>query len=173
VDLEVSWPDVNASLDSDLVGRKYVVGEHRLEIAGVRASGAGDRVRFDIDLRGTLSGTIHLVAAPVYDDVAQVLSVSEIALSAETSDAIRGTPGAAEAVSKIAADVEAELRFAFEDDLGRRLEAIGRAVNQPWTEEVALSGGLARRRTLSTYVGENGFGVRIEVSGEVWVRVKT
>jgi hypothetical protein len=172
VDLEIAWSDANASLQSDLVGRKYALGEHRMEITGIRGSGTGNRIRFDVDLRGTLSGTIHLDAAPVYDDVAHVLSAGGVELSPETADAVRGTSGAEEALGKVAADVESEFRFAVEDELGRRLDAIGRAVNQPWAEGVALRGGLARRRTLGTYVSESGFGVRIEVSGEVWVRVE-
>jgi hypothetical protein len=148
---DVPYAAADSVLAAEVVGKRLTTHGQTITIKGVHLSGQGSRLVLAVDVRGDARGTLYFVGTPVFDPVAQVLTVPDLDFSLETQNVL-----ATAAQWLLYPDLRQQMVTAARFPLGPRVAELRRhvdgALNRDLGSSVRMTGRVQALRPVGVAV---------------------
>ncbi len=176
-DCEVPLDTLARELEQALGDSVAPASGGRVQVHAVRLAPGGDRLLVTLELQGALTGRVHLLGSLEFEPNTSRLTLKGLEWTPETNAALRafgsGTPAALRGqLESLRSRARAALRVDFSREVAGVVGPLGRLLNRPLTDSLAIEGGIHQRRPLGTFVTERTLGVRIAATGRARIVVR-
>jgi hypothetical protein len=136
---ELSYEIVGSELAKILEGRVFTRDESRIRIGNVKVYGSGESAVLQLQVTGTINGTIYLRGTPAYDVLSRRLYIQDLDYTVDTRQVLVNA-GDWLFHSRLRESLENATKWYIGDRIDGLSGLLTKALNRKLTQHVAISG---------------------------------
>lgn len=166
VEGELTFADASRELARALVGKRYRISGHDVEITGISVYGGDDMAVVEVGMKGDIDGKVYLVGRPAFDAASNRVIIDNLDFSLETKNVLANTADwlTHGSIQRTIAD---SAQWYLSDRIADVRERINRAINRKISGSIAMSGQVNAIRPAGFYTTPTSFKVRGVLDGSV------
>jgi len=170
-DLKIDYDTLSKQIMYYLKKEVFEVGRNKIMVNNLKLFSAGEKLGVQVDFIGTKSGTIYLVAKPVFDANNQQMRVDDLEYDLSTKNLLLKS-----AKWLLNETIRKKMQDAMTYDLKKDLDDAKRAVNKSLNSEISkgvvLKGGLEDIQVVEFQTQPKELFARIRMDGDISVLLK-
>jgi len=170
-DLKIDYDTLSKQIMYYLKKEVFEVGRNKIMVNNLKLFSAGEKLGVQVDFIGTKSGTIYLLAKPVFDANNQQMRVEDLEYDLSTKNLLLKS-----AKWLLNETIRKKMQDAMTYDLKKDLDDAKRAVNKSLNSEISkgvvLKGGLEDIQVVEFQTQPKELFARIRMDGDISVLLK-
>jgi len=170
-DLKIDYDTLSKQIMYYLKKEVFEVGRNKIMVNNLKLFSAGEKLGVQVDFIGTKSGTIYLLAKPVFDAKNQQMRVDDLEYDLSTKNLLLKS-----AKWLLNETIRKKMQDAMTYDLKKDLDDAKRAVNKSLNSEISkgivLKGGLEDIQVVEFQTQPKELFARIRMDGDISVLLK-
>jgi len=165
-DLKIDYDTLSKQVMSYLKKEVFEVGGNKIMVSNLKMFSAGEKLGVQVDFLGTKSGTIYLLAKPVFDSEKQQMRVIDLEYDLSTKNLL--LKSAKWLLNEtIRTKMQEAMSYDLTKDLADAKKAVNKSLNSEVSKGVILKGGLDQLQVVEFQTQPKELFARIRMDGKI------
>jgi len=167
-DLKIDYDTLSKQVLSCLKKEVFEVGRNKIMVSSLKMFSAAEKLGVQVDFLGSKSGTIYLLAKPIFDSEKQQMRVDDLEYDISTKNLL--LKSAKWLLNEtIRTKMQEAMTYDLTKDLADAKKAVNKSLNSEVSKGVVLKGGLDNLQVVEFQTQPKELFVRIRMDGNISV----